>query len=123
TKRIIKALENEVVDILGHPTGRLLGKREPFLVDMEKIIEAAKANKKVLELNGCPDRLDLTDIYLKQAQEKGVKIAISTDSHKNLHLKEWMRYGVGMARRGWLEKRDVVNTLPLDKFLKFLATP
>src|SRR4030066_1509059 len=123
TTRIIKALENPVVDILGHPTGRLLGKREPFEVDMEKIIEAAKANKKVLELNGCPDRLDLTDIYLKQAREKGVKIAISTDSHKNLHLKEWMRYGVGMARRGWLEKKDVVNTLPLDKFLKFLATP
>jgi len=119
TKRIIKALENEVVDILGHPTGRLLGKREPFQVDVEKIIEAAKANKKVLELNGCPDRLDLTDIYLKQAREKGVKIAISTDSHKNIHLKEWMRYGVGMARRGWLEKRDVVNTLPLDKFLRF----
>ena len=123
TKRIIKALENPVVDILGHPTGRLLGKREPFEVNMEKIIEAAKANKKVLELNGCPDRLDLTDIYLKQAKEKGVNIAISTDSHKNLHLKEWMRYGVGMARRGWLEKKDVVNTLPLDKFLKFLATP
>ncbi|EQB62914.1 MAG: hypothetical protein RBG1_1C00001G0493 [candidate division Zixibacteria bacterium RBG-1] len=123
TTRIIKALENPVVDILGHPTGRLLGKREPFEVDMEKIIKAAKANKKVLELNGCPDRLDLTDIYLKQAREKGVKIAISTDSHKNLHLKEWMRYGVGMARRGWLEKKDVVNTLPLDKFLKFLATP
>lgn len=123
TKRIIKALENEVVDILGHPTGRLLGKREPFEFDMGKIIEAAKANKKVLELNGCPDRLDLTDIYLKQAKEKGVKIVISTDSHKNLHLKEWMRYGVGMARRGWLEKKDVVNTLTLDKFLKFLATP
>lgn len=123
TKRIIKALENPVVDILGHPTGRLLGKREPFLVDVEKIIEAAKDNEKVLELNGCPDRLDLTDIYLKQAREKGVKIAISTDSHKNLHLQEWMRYGVGMARRGWLEKKDVVNTLPLDKFLKFLATP
>jgi len=123
TKRIIKALENPVVDILGHPTGRLLGKREPFEVNMEKIIEAAKANKKVLELNGCPDRLDLTDIYLKQAKEKGVKIAISTDAHKNLHLKDWMRYGVGMARRGWLEKKDVVNTLPLDKFLKFLATP
>jgi len=119
TRRIIKALENPVVDILGHPTGRLLGKREPFEVNMEKIIEAAKANKKVLELNGCPDRLDLTDIYLKQAKEKGVKIVISTDSHKNLHLKEWMRYGVGMARRGWLEKKDVVNTLPLEKFLKF----
>ncbi len=119
TKRIIKALENEVVDILGHPTGRLLGKREPYEVDMKKIIDAAKANKKVLELNGCPDRLDLNDIYLRQAKEKGVKIAISTDSHKNLHLSDWMRYGVGMARRGWLEKKDVVSTLPLEKFLKF----
>ncbi|OGC78838.1 MAG: hypothetical protein A2145_06190 [candidate division Zixibacteria bacterium RBG_16_40_9] len=119
TKRIIKALENGVVDILGHPTGRLLGKREPYEVNIEKIIDAAKANEKVLELNGCPDRLDLTDIYLKQAKEKGVKIAISTDSHKNPHLKDWMRYGVGMARRGWLEKNDVVNTLSLEKFLKF----
>ncbi len=119
TKRIIKALENEVVDILGHPTGRLLGKREPYEVDMGKIIDAAKANKKILELNGCPDRLDLNDIYLRQAKDQGVKIVISTDSHKNLHLKDWMRYGVGMARRGWLEKKDVVNTLPLEKFLKF----
>lgn len=118
TRRIIKALENPVVDILGHPTGRLLGKRESYEVDMGKIIDAAKSNKKILELNGCPDRLDLTDIYLKQAKEKGVKIVISTDAHKNLHLKEWMRYGVGMARRGWLEKKDVVNTLPLEKFLK-----
>src|SRR5574341_345016 len=119
TKRIIKALENEVVDILGHPTGRLLGKREPYEVDMGKIIDAAQANKKILELNGCPDRLDLNDIYLKQAKDKGIKIVISTDSHKNLHLADWMRYGVGMARRGWLEKKDVVNTLPLEKFLKF----
>ncbi|OGC78938.1 MAG: hypothetical protein A2145_06760 [candidate division Zixibacteria bacterium RBG_16_40_9] len=119
TKRIVKALENPVVDILGHPTGRLLGKRDPYEVDLDKVIDAALANGKVLELNGSPDRLDLPDIWVRKAKDKGIKIAISTDSHRTEHLQEWMRYGVAYGRRGWLQKEDVVNTLSLAKFLKF----
>ena len=118
TKRIIKALENPVVDILGHPTGRLLGKRDPYEVDLDQVLDAALANGKVLELNGSPDRLDLPDIWVRKARDKGIKIAVSTDSHKTEHLKAWMRYGVAYGRRGWLRKEDVVNTLPLQKFLK-----
>ena len=119
TKRIVKALENPVVDILGHPTGRLLGKRDPYEVDLDQLLEAALANQKVLELNGSPDRLDLPDIWLRKAKDKGIKIVISTDSHRTEHLKEWMHCGAAYGRRGWLEKKDVINTLPLEKFLKF----
>lgn len=119
TKRIVKALENPVVDILGHPTGRLLGKRDPYEVDLDKVIDAAIANGKVLELNGSPDRLDLPDIWVRKAKDKGIKISIATDSHRTEHLQEWMRYGVAYGKRGWLQKEDVVNTLPLTKFLKF----
>src|SRR5574341_352059 len=113
TKRIVKALENPVVDILGHPTGRLLGKRDPYEVDLDKVIDAAIANGKVLELNGSPDRLDLPDIWVRKAKDKGIKISIATDSHRTEHLQEWMRYGVAYGKRGWLQKEDVVNTLPL----------
>jgi len=119
TKRIVKALENPVVDILGHPTGRLLGKRDPYEVDLDKVIDAAIANGKVLELNGSPDRLDLPDIWVRKAKEKGIRISIATDSHRTEHLKEWMRYGVAYGRRGWLQKEDVVNSLSLVKFLKY----
>jgi DNA polymerase (family 10) len=119
TKRIVKALENPVVDILGHPTGRLLGKRDPYEVDLDKVIDAAIANGKVLELNGSPDRLDLPDIWVRKAKDKGIRISIATDSHRTEHLKEWMRYGVAYGRRGWLQKEDVVNSLSLVKFLKY----
>lgn len=119
TKRIVKALESSVVDILGHPTGRLLGKRDPYEVDLDKVIDASLANGKVLELNGSPDRLDLPDIWVRKAKDKRIKISIATDSHRTEHLKEWMRYGVAYGRRGWLQKEDVVNTLSLAKFLKF----
>jgi DNA polymerase (family 10) len=119
TKRIIKAIENPNVDIIAHPTGRLIGKREPYQVDMDKIMDACKANGKILELNAYPERLDLSDINCRKAKEKGVKIAISTDAHADAHL-EWMKFGVATARRGWIEPQDVINTLPLSKFLKFL---
>ena len=118
TKRITKALENPVVDILGHPTGRLLGKRDPYEVDLDQVLDAALGNGKVLELNGSPDRLDLPDIWIRKARDKGIKIAVSTDSHRTEHLREWMRYGVAYGRRGWLRKEDLVNTLPLQKFLE-----
>jgi DNA polymerase (family 10) len=119
TKRIIKAIENPNVDIIAHPTGRLIGKREPYQVDMDKIMDACKANKKVLELNAYPERLDLSDINCRKAKEKGIKIAISTDAHADVHL-EWIKFGVATAKRGWIEPEDVINTFPLSKLLKFL---
>jgi len=120
TKRIIKAIENPNVDIIAHPTGRLIGKREPYQVDMDKIMDACKANAKILELNAYPERLDLSDINCRRAREKGVKIAISTDAHMDVHL-EWMKFGVATARRGWIEPQDVLNTLTLSQLLKFLG--
>ena len=120
TKRIIKAIENPNVDIIAHPTGRLIGKREPYQVDMDKIMDACKANAKVLELNAYPERLDLSDINCRKAKEKGVKIAICTDAHMDVHL-EWMRFGVATARRGWIEPQDVLNTMPLSQLLETLA--
>jgi DNA polymerase (family 10) len=119
TKRIIKAIENPNVDIIAHPTGRLIGKREPYQVDMDKIMDACKANGKVLELNAYPERLDLSDLNCRKAKEKGVKIAISTDAHADTHL-EWMKFGVATARRGWIEPQDVINTLPVSKLLRLL---
>jgi DNA polymerase (family 10) len=118
TKRIIKAIENPNVDIIAHPTGRLIGKREPYDFDMDKILDAAFSNKKIMELNAYPERLDLNDIRCRQAKEIGVKLAISTDAHKEGHL-DWIFFGVATARRGWSESEDVINTLPLKKLLKY----
>ena len=120
TKRIIKAIENPYVDIIAHPTGRLIGKREPYQVDMDKIMDACKANSKVLELNAYPERLDLSDLNCRKAKGKGVKIAISTDAHADAHL-EWIKFGVATARRGWIEPEDVINTLPLTRLLRLLS--
>ena len=119
TKRIIQAIENPYVHIIAHPTGRLIGKRDPYEVDIDKILDAAKANGKIMELNAYPDRLDLNDLHCRKAKEKGVKIAISTDSHWTEHL-SWIRYGIATARRGWLEPEDVINTLPLEKLTTVL---
>jgi DNA polymerase (family 10) len=119
TKRLIMAVENPNVDIIAHPTGRLIGKREPYDVDMDKLMDACLKNNKVLELNAYPERLDLNDIHCRKAKEKGVKIAISTDAHSVKHL-DWMMYGVATARRGWLELEDVINTLELQKLTKHL---
>ena len=120
TRRIIKAIENPNADIVAHPTGRLIGRREAYQVGMDEIMDACKANGKVLELNACPERLDLSDINCRKASEKDVKIAISTDAHMDSHL-EWMTFGVAVARRGWLEPQNVVNTLPLSRLLKFFG--
>ena len=119
TRRILKAMENPCFNILSHPTGRLIGLREPYEVDMDAIIKAAKELGCILELNAQPDRLDLDDIYCKAAKEAGVRIAISSDAHSvnDLH---YISYGISQARRGWLEKEDVVNTLPLTQFRKLL---
>ena len=111
TERIIRAMDNPHVHILAHPTGRILGERQPYEVDMERLMEAARERGCALELNAHPDRLDLNDIHCKIAKDLGVKIAISTDAHRIDHLR-MMRYGVGQARRGWLESKDVINTRP-----------
>jgi len=119
TRRIIKAIENPLVDIIAHPTGRLIGKREPYQVDMDRVMDACKACGKVLELNAYPERLDLSDLNCRKAKEKGVKIAISTDAHWDEHL-DWIKFGISTARRGWIEPEDVINTLTLPKLLKWL---
>jgi DNA polymerase (family 10) len=116
TERMLAAIENPYAQIIGHPTGRVLLRRDPIDYDMEKILAACAKHGVAMECNSYPDRLDLKDVYLRMCKERGVKVVISTDSHNagNLSL---IRYGVKMARRGWLEKRDVINTLPVGEFL------
>lgn len=117
TGRIMKALENEHLDILGHPTGRLIGKRPPYDADYPCIFEAAAKNGKVLEIDGQPERMDLNDSNILAAREHGAKFCIDTDSKSMSNLGN-MRYGLGLARRGWLTKEDVVNTYSYDKLKK-----
>jgi len=119
TRRIIKALQNPFVHILAHPTGRLIGEREPYEVDIEEVIEAAKRYGKAIELNSYYLRLDLNDINVRKAIGSGVKIVISTDSHLPDHM-HMMRFGVATARRGWAEKKDVVNTMDFEELSKWL---
>lgn len=119
TERVLKALENPNLDILGHPTGRLQLRRDPFALDMVAVLKSALHHGVAMELNAFPDRLDLRDQHLRMCREIGVKVVISTDSHHTRHL-DHMRYGVLTARRGWLEKKDVLNTLPVEKFLHAL---
>ncbi|HEX9660694.1 MAG TPA: PHP domain-containing protein, partial [Candidatus Binatia bacterium] len=110
TKRVLKALANPAVKILAHPTGRLINQREPFAIDLEQIFHAAKEHDVAVELNAQPDRLDLNDLHLFRAREIGVKIAINTDAHSTEQL-HFIRYGIDQARRGWLEKRHVLNAM------------
>jgi len=117
TERICQAMEREVVDILGHPTGRLIGKRDAYEVDEERLIDEAVRSKTVLEINAFPDRMDLPDILCRAAKLKGAKLAINTDAHSIDQL-NLIEYGLSTARRGWLEKEDVVNCLPLEELLK-----
>jgi DNA polymerase (family 10) len=119
TARLLKALANPYVRILGHPTGRQILKRDPFVFDLEKVFAAAKEHGVILELNSHPERLDLCDRHLKLARDRGMKVIISTDAHSPDHFK-LMRYGVVTARRGWMRKEDVLNTLPPEKLLASL---
>ena len=119
TRRIVKALQHPRVNILAHPTGRLLGRREPYQVDMEEVVKAARDHGVMLEINAQPHRLDLNDAYAYMAREAGVKLVVSTDAHRVAEL-DHMRHGVDQARRGWCEKKDVANTLPLSTFRKLL---
>ncbi len=119
TERLLAAIENPYTQIMAHPTGRLVLRRDPFAYDMEKIFDAAARHGVAMECNAYPDRLDLRDVNLRMAKQRGVKIVISTDSHTASNL-TFMKYGVITARRGWIEKKDVINTLPLDQFLAAL---
>jgi DNA polymerase (family 10) len=119
TDRILAAIENPYTQILAHPTGRLLLRRESFAYDVERVLDAAKRNGVAVECNAYPDRLDFNDVHLRMARERGVKVVISTDAHSTTHFR-MMKYGVITARRGWLEKKNVLNTLPLNEFLASL---
>ncbi len=121
TKRILTALENPYVHALGHPTGRLINQREPYDVDIDQLIEAALKYDKALEVNSSYQRLDLKDLHVKKAVEAGVKIVISTDAHRPEGLLQ-MRYGVGTARRGWVQKKDVLNALEFDELNEWLKS-
>jgi DNA polymerase (family 10) len=119
TARLLKALANPYVRILGHPTGRQILRRDPFVFDLEKVFAAAKEYGVILELNGHPERLDLCDRHLKLARDRGMKVIISTDAHSPDQFK-LMHYGVVTARRGWMRKEDILNTLPPEKLLESL---
>jgi DNA polymerase (family 10) len=119
TERIVRAMDNPLVTVLAHPTGRLIGERPPYEVDMERLMLAASKRGCHMELNAYPDRLDLTDTHARMAKEMGVMVAVSTDAHSVTDL-DHMRFGVGQARRGWLEPGDVINTRGLGELKKLL---
>ncbi len=119
TRRLVSCIESGDVDIIAHPTSRLINSRDPIKLDLDKVFQAAKDNNVVMEVNSQPERLDLNDENIIKAREYGLKFSINTDSHRTQHLM-FMRYGVGTARRGWLEKNDVINTLNTENLLKFL---
>jgi DNA polymerase (family X) len=117
TDRLLKAVENPNTSLLGHPTGRMLLRREAYAFDFGAVLKSAAQRKVAMELNAYPDRLDLNDRHLRLAKEHGVKIVINTDSHHTSHMDK-IRFGILQARRAWLTKDDVLNTLPVQKFAK-----
>ncbi|HXY24183.1 MAG TPA: DNA polymerase/3'-5' exonuclease PolX [Candidatus Acidoferrum sp.] len=119
TDRYLAAIENPYTQIIAHPTGRLLLRRDAFDYEMEKVLDACAKRGVAMECNSYPDRLDLKDVYLRMCKDRGVKVVISTDSHNMANL-SFIRYGVTMARRGWLEKKNVMNTLPAAEFIAAL---
>lgn len=119
TARILKAMENPHVDSIGHPTGRLLGRRDPYPVDMDRVIEAAAWTGTALEINASPDRLDLSDLHARQARDAGVMITINTDAHQAETLED-MAFGVGQARRAWLGPKQVLNAMSLAELREYL---
>ena len=120
TKRIVKAIENKYVTFIAHPTCRLIRTREPFVLDMENIYEKAKENNTYLEINSFPDRLDLNDMHSKTAKERGVKFVIGTDAHI-LNQLSFIKYGIATARRGWLSKKDILNTHDLKELERIIG--
>lgn len=119
TARIISAVENKNVDIIGHLTGRLINHREAYALDLEKVLDASARCGTILEINASPERLDLNDCNARRAKEKGIKMAVNTDAHDLKRMDE-MSYGVSVARRAWIEPGDVVNTMPVGKMIKYI---
>ena len=119
TDRVITAIQHPQVDILAHPTGRLLGRREPFQLEMEEVLQAARDLDVAVEINANPSRLDLNDVHAHRAKELGVKVCINTDAHSVQRL-DHMSYGVDQARRAWLSREDVLNTMTLAQFREWL---
>jgi len=119
TERIVKAMENPYVNIIAHLTGRKIGERDESQIDLDKILRAAKEYNVILEINAQPIRLDLKDVNIRKAKEAGVKMIINTDAHNKNHLK-FMEFGIAQARRGWAEKKDIINCYHLKQLLKFL---
>ena len=120
TERIIRAMKNPNVDIIAHPTGRILKRRDEYQVDFDEILRTAKEYNVILEINSYPERLDLNDQNIRRAKEVGVKMIINTDSHQKDQLR-FMELGIAQARRGWAERGDIINTQPLDKLLKYFG--
>ncbi|MBI4848915.1 MAG: DNA polymerase/3'-5' exonuclease PolX [Nitrospirae bacterium] len=119
TKRLVSAMKNPYVSIIAHPTGRLIGERDAYEVDMEEVLRTAKETGTAIEINAYPLRLDLSDMYVKKAKEIGIALAINTDTHVTFQF-DFMTYGIGTARRGWAEKKDVLNTLGYSALMKRL---
>ncbi len=117
TKRLVSAMKNPYVSIIAHPSGRLIGERDAYEIDMEEVLKTAKETGTAIEINAYPLRLDLSDMYVKKAKEMGVSLAINTDTHV-IYQFDFMAYGVGTARRGWLEKKDVLNANTYDMLIK-----
>jgi DNA polymerase (family 10) len=115
TERLITAIENPNTSIIGHPTGRILLRRDSYPFDMAAVLAAAAEHRVAMELNAYPDRLDLNDVHLRQAKQQGVKVVINTDAHHTSHMAK-IRFGILQARRAWLTKKDVLNTLPAPEF-------
>ncbi len=118
TERMIRAMKNPNIDIISHPTGRIIKRRDEYQIDFEKILKAAKKFGVILEINSHPERLDLKDTYIRRAKEAGVKMVINTDSHHKDQLR-LIEFGISQARRGWAEKKDIINAQPLNKLLRF----
>ena len=119
TNRLIKAAKNPSVDVIFHPTGRRINKREGYPVDIQKLVDVAKATRTVLEIDAHYDRLDLKDEYVKIAIQNGVKLVIDSDAHHAVHF-AYLMLGIGQARRGWAQKSDILNTLSVDELRKSL---
>ena len=119
TERILRAMDNPYLNIIAHPTGRLINEREPYDIDLEKIMQKAKENNCILEINSQPSRLDLNDLNSRKAKEMGVKLVISTDAHSTTQY-DFMRFGIGQARRGWIEKNNVINTRNINQLKKII---
>src|SRR5690606_22860388 len=112
-------MRHPLVDIVAHPTGRVLGRRDPYAVNVQRLIEAAAATGTCLEINASPERLDLKDVHARSARDAGVRLAVNTDAHRVEGLDQ-ISYGVTVARRAWLEKKHVLNCLSLDELLRTL---